>query len=94
MSLSAQPAVASELKEVEMKTAEPTEEEQQSQIEHPVFEEALEEEDVKPDSAIEKFKQVIDERQTATHPHRCPVAALSELIADSSCILMFVLVCS
>ena len=49
-----------------MKTAEPTEEEQ-SHIEHPLFEEALEEEDVKPESAIDKFKQVIDERQTANN---------------------------
>ncbi len=85
-----QPAVASELKEVEMKTAEPTqeEEEEQAQIEHPLFEEALEEEDVKPESAIEKFKQVIDERQHRhTHPLRHPHHKTRWLHSPSLCIV-------
>jgi len=70
MSQPQQPAVESELKEVEMKTGLPIEEEEPSHIEHPLYEEALEEEDVKPESAIDKFKQVIDERQPPHSTHR------------------------
>ena len=66
-----------------MKTAEPTEE--QSQIEHPLFEEALEEEDVKPESAIEKFKQVIDERQPPPHAQQPATSPLPQCRGGLSC---------
>ena len=52
-----------------MKTAEPADDDDSSHIEHPLYEEALEEEDVKPEAAIEKFKQIIDERQPTTALH-------------------------
>ena len=55
-----------------MKTAEPTEEEQEhNQIEHPLFEEALEEEDVRPEAAIEKFK-ASHRRTSDTHHCNSP----------------------
>ena len=85
------PTVASELKQVEMKTDDSTEAEEQSEFEHPLFEEALEEEDVRPESAIEKFKKVIDERQpyttTAVSLHRW--RSLADWLCGSAADVMF-----
>lgn len=55
-------SVSEELKEVEMKTEDQVEEENAT-VSHPLFDEAVEEEDIRPEQAIIKFKQVIDERQ-------------------------------
>jgi hypothetical protein len=61
-------SVRSELKEVEMKTTGPTAEEEEAAVEaeHPLYDDAISEEDIRPEDAISKFKQIIDERQS---PH-------------------------
>ena len=54
-------SVSAELKEVEMKSEDHVEDE--NAVDHPLFDEAVSEEDIRPEQAIVKFKKVIDERQ-------------------------------
>ena len=72
-------SVSDELKEVEMKTA--PEDDSHLADDHPLFDEAVSEEDIRPEQAILKFRQVIDERtQHSTHRHpRCSCAAVFSL---------------
>ena len=60
-------SVDAELKEVEMKTEDHAEDDATLADSHPLFDEAVSEEDIRPEQAIVKFKQVIDERTQPSH---------------------------